>query len=828
MRTQAPARAAIAALLVTFLLATPAVAQDHTFALEVNDVLCGYVEMKASEAETDGKKYTLIKHRVFATVSLLGSKFDVTVDTTMHVDPVTGRFTYVDVRTKKADKKDAAQVFIEGNRARFVYPLEEREKSVDLPADILLDNPLGAPHLVRDFVERGADSRTYSVLAVQEAKVQEVIYTRVDRETVKLAGKPRDTLVLDARNKESGLVMRHWIDVTTGMTVKLTIPGGRLIYLADPSVKKRIEMANLDSTILAKTNVVIADVQAISYMKVRAVLEPTGLRLAPEDLNVPGQHFEGTVKGNRVEGVFTIQHPRYHGAGAPPFPPDYGKDKALAEFLAADALCQSDDPVLVSHARRVTKGAENSWDAACRLSRWVSENIDYAIPGGGNARRTFDTRSGECGAHSLLLSCLCRSVGIPARVVWGCMYTPNLGGSFGQHGWTEVYMEEAGWIPVDATVKETDFVDSGHIRVGHFQSMVSAVNLKEVEVLDHRLRASGKKVDAATVSKLRAFVGRYAHPSGKRSYDVEVREGGLVLVTPEKVVLGLRSPDDSGRWYAKIASHIYCTFPRDAQGEITALTIHQIMRMRRKAGAEKIDDNVPVTLRQYLGTYRFAALRADFKVLCEEGSLAVYYPTRKTVVRFKPTKEPGRFTDLSGDHAISFGRDNKGAVTTLFLDAGTGFPREKQEQARDKDMMPEHPEVALVKAMLLDWHRAAAEAKSERYFSHVEPDAILMGTDASERWTVAKLKALVEPSFAKGRGFSTMPIEQHVYLAAGGQLAWFDERLKSSKYGEMRGSGVARKSHGKWKIVHYNRAFPIPNELVKDLVEKIDKVGRGK
>jgi len=60
MRTQAPARAAIAALLVTFLLATPAVAQDHTFALEVNDVLCGYVEMKASEAETDGKKIVVL------------------------------------------------------------------------------------------------------------------------------------------------------------------------------------------------------------------------------------------------------------------------------------------------------------------------------------------------------------------------------------------------------------------------------------------------------------------------------------------------------------------------------------------------------------------------------------------------------------------------------------------------------------------------------------------------------------------------------------------------------------------------------------------------
>jgi ketosteroid isomerase-like protein len=803
-------------------------AQDHTFAVKVNDVLCGYAEMKASAAEIDGKKYTLITNKVVANVSLLGSKFNLNIDTKYHVDPDTGRFTYVDIHIQKGDRKDALQIFIEGKTARFVYPLENREESVALPDGVILDNPQGSPHLLRDFVERGVDSMTYQVLADQEAKVQQIVYTLVKRETVNLAGKPRDTLVLDARNKETGLEMRHWIDVSTGMTVKLIIPGKRVIYLADPSVKKRVKMANLDATIIAKANVVIADVPAISYMKVRAVLEPTGLRLSPEDLNVPGQRFEGTVKNNRVEGVFTIQHPRYDGTGAPPFPPGHGKDKALAEFLAAEPRTQSDDPVLVKHARQVTKGAKDSWDAACRLSRWVSDNIDYAIPGGGDARGTFDIRAGECGAHSLLLTCLCRSVGIPARVVWGCMYIPNFGGAFGQHGWTEVYMGAAGWIPVDATAEETDFVDSGHIRVGHLQSTSTAVNLKEVEILERRLRTSAKKVDAVDMAKLQAFVGKYAHPSGRRTYEMQIREGGLALVTPEKVVLGLRNPDESGRWYAKLASHVYCTFRRNEQGEITALMIHEIVRMRRKADPEKIADNVPAALRPYLGTYRFAAIRADFKVLYEDGSLAVYYPTRKRVLPFKTTKEPGRFINASGKHTIWFERDDKGAVTTLFLDAGTRFRRQEQEQEQEQAAGPEHPEVTRVKAMLLDFHRAAAEAQGERYFSHVASDAILMGTDASERWTVAQLKALVEPSFAKGVGFTTLPFEQHVYLAAGGTFAWFDERLRSTKYGEMRSSGVARKTDGKWQIVHYNRAFPIPNELVKDLVKKISEVSRGK
>ena len=39
-------------------------------------------------------------------------------------------------------------------------------------------------------------------------------------------------------------------------------------------------------------------------------------------------------------------------------------------------------------------------------------------------------------------------------------------------------------------------------------------------------------------------------------------------------------------------------------------------------------------------------------------------------------------------------------------------------------------------AMVLDdWHAAAAAADEDRYFAHFAPDAIFLGTDASERWT---------------------------------------------------------------------------------------------
>ena len=49
----------------------------------------------------------------------------------------------------------------------------------------------------------------------------------------------------------------------------------------------------------------------------------------------------------------------------------------------------------------------------------------------------------------------------------------------------EVYMGKAGWIPIDVTIHETDYVDSGHIRLGILKTKVTVINFKEMTILDH-------------------------------------------------------------------------------------------------------------------------------------------------------------------------------------------------------------------------------------------------------------------------------------------------------------------------------------------------------
>lgn len=131
-----------------------------------------------------------------------------------------------------------------------------------------------------------------------------------------------------------------------------------------------------------------------------------------------------------------------------------------------------------------------------------------------------------------------------------------------------------------------------------------------------------------------------------------------------------------------------------------------------------------------------------------------------------------------------------------------------------------------VEAVLDDWHDAAAAADFDRYFGHMTPDAVFMGTDATERWTRAEFEAYAKPHFDAGRGWSYTPIERHVVVR--GDVAWFDERIRNDSLGECRGTGVlVRSNGGVWRIAHDSLTIPIPNELAGEVTDRIRAHGAG-
>ena len=120
-------------------------------------------------------------------------------------------------------------------------------------------------------------------------------------------------------------------------------------------------------------------------------------------------------------------------------------------------------------------------------------------------------------------------------------------------------------------------------------------------------------------------------------------------------------------------------------------------------------------------------------------------------------------------------------------------------------------------------HEAAARADGARYFALFAPDAVFIGTDAAERWSIAQFEAYARPIFAAGKGWVYHPRERHVALAdlPCSCVAWFDELLDSESYGTSRGTGVLLLQDGEWKIAQYALTFPIPNDLAHRMTAEI-------
>lgn len=126
-----------------------------------------------------------------------------------------------------------------------------------------------------------------------------------------------------------------------------------------------------------------------------------------------------------------------------------------------------------------------------------------------------------------------------------------------------------------------------------------------------------------------------------------------------------------------------------------------------------------------------------------------------------------------------------------------------------------------IAAVLDDWHQAASVADEARYFSHFAPNGMFMGTDATERWTVAEFRPYVKTRFDSKSNWTFHARARHIEFSNDGKTAWFDEMLDTSDLGLCRGSGVLVLLGGEWKIAQYNLSIPIPNALASEIVKKI-------
>jgi hypothetical protein len=159
-------------------------------------------------------------------------------------------------------------------------------------------------------------------------------------------------------------------------------------------------------------------------------------------------------------------------------------------------------------------------------------------------------------------------------------------------------------------------------------------------------------------------------------------------------------------------------------------------------------------------------------------------------------------------------------LALAFLNFGCG---QNSRNVNDAALSKDVDSITLTKykveiaAMLDSFNVAAARADYNKYFDYFAEDGVFIGTDATENWNKEKFKIWSKPYFDKGTTWNFTSLERNIYFDKSGNIAWFDELLKTQMK-ICRGSGVLTRIGTDWKIQQYVLSMTIPNNLVDSVV----------
>ncbi len=171
-------------------------------------------------------------------------------------------------------------------------------------------------------------------------------------------------------------------------------------------------------------------------------------------------------------GVFFASAPHLDPARARPLDP--ADRKRLAPWLGERPPHEVLSPEIRKIASKVCEGEENPLLRAKRIFRWMEDHVTWVPAREYSTMRCIPEvclaeRSGDCGMQALLMICLLRAAGIPARWQsgWGIG-----AGSTGMHDWLRFYVKPWGWIHADPA-RGFLRVRDGKVRWFHFGSLDS-------------------------------------------------------------------------------------------------------------------------------------------------------------------------------------------------------------------------------------------------------------------------------------------------------------------------------------------------------------------
>ena len=191
------------------------------------------------------------------------------------------------------------------------------------------------------------------------------------------------------------------------------------------------------------------------------------------------------------------------------------------EYLTATNFGPTDGKVK-ELAEKITKGEKTNLAKARSIYDWIVSNM-YRDPntkgcGLGEVEKLLASMGGKCGdIHSVFVA-LSRSIGVPAREIFGIRIPKGKEGDMtkAQHCWAEFYLPGYGWVPVDPSdvrkamfEKKTDSLNEVKSFVEYFFGAVDENRIAYQSGRDLILNPPQRD------GKLNYFMYTYAEADGK-------------------------------------------------------------------------------------------------------------------------------------------------------------------------------------------------------------------------------------------------------------------------------------------------------------------------
>lgn len=168
------------------------------------------------------------------------------------------------------------------------------------------------------------------------------------------------------------------------------------------------------------------------------------------------------------------------------------KDPGKEQFLKSSPFVLSDNPEIVSTARRIVGEEKDPVKAAQLINRWVFKYLKKVpTPSVPNAHTVLLRKQGDCNEHAVLAAALARAVGLPTRMEVGIVYS---GDGFYYHAWVSYWVGKH-WLTGDPLMNQLP-IDPTHVTlvygdVDKHVNVISFLGRLKLKVLGTKTTGSG-------------------------------------------------------------------------------------------------------------------------------------------------------------------------------------------------------------------------------------------------------------------------------------------------------------------------------------------------